>query len=200
MRYFILAALGLVLATEVSQAAPRGVRGGFRYGANTYNPVRDLGSDIGAFSGPYRGGYGGRPYYYGYGNYPYGYYGGFSYPVYDSTFYGPSYVPAAPVAEQRSFYPPQEQQPAAAAPAATTATIDLYVPADAEVWLNGQKTNKTGALRRFVTPPLNASVHSTYEVRVRYTGQDGKEVDETREIEVEPGRQVLLNMQPAPKK
>lgn len=195
-RLYLLAVLTALVICDVSLAGPRGRGiGGWRYNTNyNYNPVRDLGTDIGAFSGPYRGGY--APYYPYYNPY---YSGGF----YLGDGYVPSYPATPPITDQRSYYPPQ--QPAAPAPTApapvtsATATIDLYVPANAEVWLNGQRTNQTGTVRRFVTPPLNPNAHSSYDLRVRYTGQDGKEVDETRHVAVEPGRQVVLNLQPAPK-
>lgn len=194
-RSALLAVLTLLIASDAGLAAPRGRAIG-RWRSNyNYDPVRDLGVDTGAFSGPYQGG-GYGPLYRNYNYWPNYYYGGYGYPVYPDPS-SPGYsTPSAPVTEQRSYYPPQQP----VAPAPTTATIDLYVPASAEVWLNGQKTNQSGTLRRFVTPPLNANAHSTYELRVRYTGQDGKVVDETREVAVEAGQQVVLNLQPAPKK
>jgi uncharacterized protein (TIGR03000 family) len=180
-RYFLLALVTVLAIGDVGLARPvgRGVRwSGSRLGVN-----------YGYFAGPYRGGYGR-----GYGNY-YGYWpsyygGGYAYPA-----YVPQNAPAY-VNEQRSYYPPP--QPATPAPA--TATIELYVPANAEVWFQGKETRMTGTLRRFVTPPLNPGVDYSYELRVRWTDASGEVQDQTREVVAQAGRQVILNFQDASKK
>jgi uncharacterized protein (TIGR03000 family) len=184
-RTFVLALMTVLVVGETALARPWArVAGGRR----SWNRVNDLGVDTGAFAGPYRGGQG-RPY----GNYYWpSYYGGYAYPVYGDA--APSYAPA-PVYQQRSYYPPP--QPATPAPA--TATIELYVPANAEVWFQGRKTNQTGTLRRFVTPPLNADAASSYELKVRWKDADGQVQEQTRDVTVQPGSQIVLNLQEAPR-
>lgn len=185
-RYFLLALVTVLAVGDISLAGPFG-RGGRR----SYNAVNNLGVDYGSFAGPYRGGYGR-----GYRNYGYGpgyYYGDYSYPVYNSV---PSYAPPPPVNEQRSYYPPAQP----ATPAPTTATIELYVPASAEVWFQGKKTSQTGTLRHFVTPPLSPGTDYSYELRARWTDSSGQVQDQTQEVTVQAGRQVILNLQEAPKK
>jgi uncharacterized protein (TIGR03000 family) len=87
----------------------------------------------------------------------------------------------------RSYYPP----------ARLPATIELIVPADAQVWFNGQATTQTGTVRRFVTPELNADSDYTYELKVRWN-KDGQPTEKTRQISVVAGgvRQVNL-LQPS---
>src|SRR5262245_46965126 len=74
----------------------------------------------------------------------------YSYPLTTSAYQQPmnNDVYVYPPTSYRSFY----------APNATSlpATIELLVPADAQVWFNGAATTQTGTVRRFVTPPLNA--------------------------------------------
>jgi uncharacterized protein (TIGR03000 family) len=77
------------------------------------------------------------------------------------------------------------------------AHIWLRVPADAEVWFEGEKTKQTGTLRYFFSPPLPASQKHTYQVRVRWT-QDGKPVERKERIDVRAGGSVRLDLTQAP--
>jgi uncharacterized protein (TIGR03000 family) len=84
----------------------------------------------------------------------------------------------------RAYYPPNGNLPA---------TIELTVPADAQVWFDGQATTQTGTLRRFVTPPLRANSDYSYELKVRWN-QDGQQKEETRTISVVAGAVRQLNL------
>ena len=83
------------------------------------------------------------------------------------------------------------------APADNRASVWLAVPADAEVWFDGDKTKQTGDLRHFESPPLAPGRSYTYAVRVRWT-KDGKPVEEERQISVRAGASSRLDFsQPA---
>jgi uncharacterized protein (TIGR03000 family) len=84
----------------------------------------------------------------------------------------------------RSYYPPASNLPA---------TIELTVPADAQVWFDGQATTQTGTVRRFVTPPLNAEGDYSYEVKIRWN-KDGQPAEETKTISVTAGGLRQLNL------
>jgi uncharacterized protein (TIGR03000 family) len=179
LRRCCLLALAATLAlADLSLAGPFG-RGG---------RVSNVGVDYGFFRGPYRGGYGGR----GNGN-------GYAPSYYDGFDYGPQYYypppPPQTGEEQRSYYPPQP-----ATPQPATATIELYVPANAEVWFQGRKTTQTGTLRRFITTPLPPGVDYSYEMQVRWTDANGQVQEQTRQVVAQAGRQVIVNLQEAPKK
>jgi len=80
--------------------------------------------------------------------------------------------------------------------AARTASIDVRLPADAKVWIEGKETAQTGALRRFVSPPLDVSRTYTYELRVSWTRQ-GRQVIQDRRLDVRAGdRQSVLFLTP----
>lgn len=64
---------------------------------------------------------------------------------------------------------------------ATSARLELIVPFDAVVTIDGQPTQKAGSFRSFVSPPI--SVESFYRVKVFYRGQE-----EERSITVWPGK------------
>jgi uncharacterized protein (TIGR03000 family) len=73
-----------------------------------------------------------------------------------------------------------------AAPSDNRARIWLAVPADAQVWFDGETTKQTGELRHFVSPPLAPGRSYTYSVRVRWT-KDGKPAEEERRVSVRAG-------------
>jgi uncharacterized protein (TIGR03000 family) len=93
------------------------------------------------------------------------------------------------------YAPPMPPADANAAAADTTAQLTVRVPADADIWIDGEVTQQTGAVRKFVSPPLSPGEY-TYQVRARWM-QDGRQVVQTRRIPVSPGeRRTVDFMQP----
>jgi uncharacterized protein (TIGR03000 family) len=75
------------------------------------------------------------------------------------------------------------------APADASAQIELQVPADAQVFFDGEKTTQTGEQRQFVTPPLALGREYAYEVRA--TWKDSvREVTESRHLSFRAGDRV----------
>jgi uncharacterized protein (TIGR03000 family) len=148
------------------------------------------------------GGYYRGPYYrpYGYGYYrPYPvigvgigvglyapYYGSYVYPVAPGYAYSPYPAPVvvsgapavAPQVAASPTAPPSAEKPAPD----DAAHLQLTVPANAEVWVDGSKMTQSGAVREVLTPKLNAGSRYTYRISVRYTDATGKAVDDTRDI------------------
>jgi len=126
------------------------------------------------------GGYGGygNGYGYGGGGYGYGYpdyNGGYNPGYYDNDSYG---IPP---------YPAPAQQPA---------HLTVTVPANADVYFNGIKTQETGTVRRFVTPPL---VPGNYQYDIRATWmENGQQQTQERQVTVHPGEDVAVNFRTAP--
>jgi uncharacterized protein (TIGR03000 family) len=177
--------LALVIALAIGDtclAAGWGGGGGGRAGGWFGSQFNSLGVNYGYYGGPYRGGYGT-----GGGGLGLGYGG--------DTYYPPSSGQGAPANDQRAYPPPQP-----ATPQPATATIELYVPENAEVWFQGRKTNLTGTLRRFITELLPPGVDYAYELRVRWTDANGQVQDQTRQVIAQAGRQLILNLQEATKK
>jgi uncharacterized protein (TIGR03000 family) len=73
------------------------------------------------------------------------------------------------------------------------AHIWLRVPADATVWVDGNKTQQTGEARHFLSPPLTPGKNYTYQLRVRWT-KDGKPLEQDRDIDVRAGSHVRLDL------
>jgi len=66
------------------------------------------------------------------------------------------------------------------------ATIEVRVPAGAEVWFNGARTRQTGTVRVFESPPLEPGTPYAYSVKARWT-LGGKEMERTLQVPVSAG-------------
>ena len=181
-----LAVAGTLLTPGESSAQWRGWRGrGGLYGRGYY------------------GGYNG--YGRGYGGYGYGRLGsGYGYSAYNPSYYYEPDSSAAPTYDRRAYYYTpgaqgygEEQQ----ARNDARALMAVRVPANAEVWVEGDKTSQTGTARSFISPPLETGKRFTYDIRARWMGADGKPVDQTRQVKVEAGRRAMVDFtapNPAP--
>jgi uncharacterized protein (TIGR03000 family) len=193
--------------------------GGTRWGVSIGTPFY---GGYGYGGGGYYGspfGYGGYGYpSYGYGNYPsYGY----SYSPYVGSYaYSPSYYSSTPyyysspmyygtstaysmpyTTNQSSFY---------YSPGSTsngydqgyqgdnTASIEVMVPAGAQLWIDGNQTQQSGPVRWFTTPPLSSEGKtSSYEVKATWKGQDGTDITRTRTVYVAPNQRSFVNFMDA---
>jgi uncharacterized protein (TIGR03000 family) len=70
--------------------------------------------------------------------------------------------------------------------------IAVRVPANAEIWFDGNKTSQTGQVRLFNTPPLEPGHEYSYEVRALWN-DSGHDVDRTRKVTVHSGDRIGLN-------
>jgi uncharacterized protein (TIGR03000 family) len=204
--------LAAVLCLQAGPAqAQRGGRGGHggHSGYSGHSAGFSSGYRAGGFSGGYRasgyhlgtGAYY-RPYAYSYGyhNYyrPYHHYHGFYVPYYGYGIYWPyyyglattyspyygnlglaAYANADPVLAADAAV---QQPPAERPPADDAVHLQLLVPENAEVTIDGVKTTQSGATREFVSPALTPGTQYQYKITVRYTDAKGKVVDDTREI------------------
>jgi len=81
--------------------------------------------------------------------------------------------------------------------AASTTSLTLRVPADAKVFLAGNATSSSGAVRQFETSTLRAGqAWKNYEIRVVAT-VDGKEQSVSKVIDLKAGDTVDLSLDPA---
>lgn len=71
------------------------------------------------------------------------------------------------------------------------ATLDVRVPADAEVWFNGYRTSLQGTTRGFTTPALEPGKTYAYQVRARWT-ENGMPVEQTRQVQVRAGERTTV--------
>jgi uncharacterized protein (TIGR03000 family) len=124
------------------------------------------------------------PYYYDYGGYYGGYSGGWGY--YDVRMDGRA--------------APQEPTPATrqdAQPRADETTMDgrvllnVSVPADAEVYVNGRRTTSSGRRRRYVARNVQPGLKYKFEVRAELV-RGGEEVSETKTVALQANQTADL--------
>jgi uncharacterized protein (TIGR03000 family) len=134
------------------------------------------------------------------------YYGGSNYREYYSfgrgfgfaDFPGAIYPPVRPIIRNRHL-PPHPLPPIDYVPTShlfPEAKFDIYVPADAEVWLEGQKTQQAGEMRTFISPPLQPGEDYQYTIRARWK-EAGKDIEQEQKIIVHAGSRKLVRF-PAP--
>jgi uncharacterized protein (TIGR03000 family) len=195
-----------------------GYIGGYRYGfAHSYYPYRGYGYGYYPYSGfnyfPYSGsnyfpysGYNYNPSYtfnpYIYNTYPYTYSGA----TYDPGYYGygmPSNPDAytygtLPSATYQAYYP---SVTATTLPAPTQldnkAHISVSAPANGEIWFDGTKATSTGAVRHYVSPPLEAGIRYTYVVAACWN-ENGQEMKQAQKVVVTAGAQVNVSFPVTP--
>ena len=72
------------------------------------------------------------------------------------------------------------------------ASVRLIVPANAEVWFDGNRMSETGTVRDYVSSELTPGFDYTYEVRVRWI-ENGQPVDQTRKVTVRAGAPTTVD-------
>lgn len=85
-----------------------------------------------------------------------------------------------------------------AAPPATEggpqpALITLFVPSDAQIWLEDAATRQQGTVREYTSPPLAPGQDYIYTVRMRRM-ENGRPVEETRRLNVRAGEHRSINL------
>ncbi len=78
------------------------------------------------------------------------------------------------------------------------AHLNVLVPSDATLWIQGQEMDQTGSFREFVSPPLVASQRYTYEVQARWN-VNGKDVTQTRKVPIRAGERVDVDFTNPPR-
>jgi uncharacterized protein (TIGR03000 family) len=107
---------------------------------------------------------------------------------------GDSYepVPASPPSELRraDYYTPET---ARSSMQPNQVSLEVRVPADAEIFVEGEKTAQKGTLRRFVSPPITPGTRYTYEIKAKWM-EGGREVDRTRKVDVRAGDRLRVDL------
>jgi len=123
-----------------------------------------------------------------------GAYGGGSYgtPYSSGGSYGNSYAydpnTGQPSDYSSSYYQmPQPQQQSNAV------NLEVRVPENAALWIEGQKLNATGAIRRFYSSPLEPGTY-TYHLEARWIDDNGKTIERKKSIDVQPGARLSVDL------
>jgi uncharacterized protein (TIGR03000 family) len=138
-----------------------------------------------------------------------GMFGGYSYFPFDSEYYYYSqpnifinYNYPYPFPYAQPYLPPRffTVLPPAPNPHPNSALLTLTVPAGAEVFVGGKKTDMSGTTRTFESPDLKPGETYTFDVRVTWK-ENSKNVEEKRTIDMKAGEHQSLQyvaLPPAP--
>ena len=89
---------------------------------------------------------------------------------------------------RRAFYPPENGRMRQ-----RTVLLEVRVPPDAEIWIEGAKTTQKGAVRQFISPPLQSDRKFEYDIKAKWM-ENGNERELTKKVEVRPGRVVRVDL------
>jgi uncharacterized protein (TIGR03000 family) len=89
----------------------------------------------------------------------------------------------------------QQGEASAQEAAKLSATILVYLPADAKLTIDGDATSSTSGTRRFISPPLPADGNYSYTFHAQFD-RAGKTVSVKREVVVRAGRQTTVSLHP----
>jgi uncharacterized protein (TIGR03000 family) len=107
----------------------------------------------------------------------------------------PSEAPKSPPTS-----PPGAGAPATGDPKAVQgqpATVNVQCPANATIWIEGQKMTSTGAVRSFQSPALEAGKAFYYSFKVSWPGAPGQpDTVVEREVTVRAGQTTVLDFRP----
>src|SRR5262245_15951003 len=82
---------------------------------------------------------------------------------------------------------------------AAPAAIQVRCPPFAEQVFDGQPTRQRGSVRFFTTPPLEPGYKYSYELTARWMGPDGKEMKDSRQVNVSAGKTTTVDLIPKQK-
>ena len=85
--------------------------------------------------------------------------------------------------------------PAAIGVLAIPATVSISIPADAKLLFSGKLAEGTGAIRSFVTPPLEPNQEYSYEMTAEVL-RDGRTLTLTKTVIVRAGESVKVEFEP----
>jgi uncharacterized protein (TIGR03000 family) len=83
-------------------------------------------------------------------------------------------------------------------PAGESARVNVLVPSDATLTIQGQRMTQTGSYREFVSPPLVRGQDYTYTLRATWN-DNGREASQERTVHVGAGSRVEVDLMNAPR-
>jgi len=104
---------------------------------------------------------------------------------------GPTYYPAPAFPVVPSTAVPAPTVNSAATTPDNASRLEVAVPADAKINIEGVDTAQSGTQREFVSPPLVPGKEYSYQIKVRWT-ENGKEMTRTHRVAVHAGDVINL--------
>ena len=110
--------------------------------------------------------------------------------VYAETYTEAGMPVATETGGRRANYPPESP---GLSRRARSVLLEVRVPPDAEIWIDGTKTLTKGAVRQFISPPIESGRPYTYKVEAKWM-DNGQERKRTEEVNVRPGQVARLDL------
>jgi uncharacterized protein (TIGR03000 family) len=101
--------------------------------------------------------------------------------------YAPAFAAGGRVTRSQSY----NYAPAATSPVNDRVTLNLTVPADAKLWVEGSMIVQTGTQRQLVSPPIQPGYDYSYDIQVSWE-HEGREVTRKSHITVHAGDVINL--------
>lgn len=74
--------------------------------------------------------------------------------------------------------------------------LNVRVPANADVWVQGMKRKQTGTLRQFISRGIPPGTSCSYEIRLQWTPRKGKTKNHTITQQIQSGQELTLDFMP----
>jgi uncharacterized protein (TIGR03000 family) len=94
---------------------------------------------------------------------------------------------------RRSYYRGDQT---AATVASNQVALDIRVPSNAEVTVNGEKMTASGSNRTFTSSGLTAGQTYKYTVKANWM-ENGKQMSKERAVEAQPGQRTTVDLTPS---
>jgi uncharacterized protein (TIGR03000 family) len=106
--------------------------------------------------------------------------------------------PVPPGGAAQGVNPPPASPPTPVRLTDADVLLNILVPPEAAVWVNGQPTRQLGPRREYMSSGLAPGRTYTYTVRARWTAPGGSIVDQERRITVQGGERRTVDFLTAP--
>jgi len=94
---------------------------------------------------------------------------------------------------QQTGYRVYYRVPTPDAPAGTV-LLNVRVPSEAQIWIDGDKTQQSGSFRRFLSPQLDQGKSYVYTIKGEWQQQNGQKITRTRKVTVRAGEAVDIDL------
>jgi len=94
---------------------------------------------------------------------------------------------------QQTGYRVYYRMPTPDAPAGTV-LLNVRVPSEAQIWIDGDKTQQSGVFRRFLSPQLDQGKSYVYTIKGEWQQQNGQKISRTRKVTVRAGEAVDIDL------
>jgi uncharacterized protein (TIGR03000 family) len=87
--------------------------------------------------------------------------------------------------------------PSVAVPASAAARLEVKLPQNARLWIEGKEIEQQSTSYSLTSPPLEAGYNYTYHLRSQWT-DNGVQVTRERAVPIHAGETVTVDFMPAP--